>query len=344
MRLVWIATLALSVTALSSAAAAGPAQDGNRAKIAFVRGGNLRCAIFSMNADGREQRRLTDWNASCSAPPVWSPDGLRLAFYARDAVWVMNADGSGRRRLSPATHPEYESPGPSFSPDGGSIAFARNPSTTINASAVYVVPVAGGSPKRLTKERLAYDPLWSPRGDLIAFRSDREDDEGDIYVMRPNGSRARRLTELDHDVESFAWSPDGRFLAYAFYDGPIYRVPAGGGPRRLLARSAEAECSLAWSPDGGRMAFENVTDQALISVRSDIWVMAANGHNERRVTRRFFNFHPSWSADSRVVAFAFFTRLEGPSRTGIAVVDADGHHRRELTSGGDSFPAWQPRR
>ena len=333
--------LAGAVVAGSTGAAWPIDPKGRNGDIAFIRDGSreLGCAVFVVNSDGSEQQRLTGWSVNCSSPAVWSPDGKRLAFYARGSLWIMNADGTHRRRLSPAWYSDSSvSPGPSFSPDGRNIAFPRNPSSRVNASAVHVVRHDGGL-RRLTEERFAYDPLWSPRGDVIAFRSDRDDDEGDIYLMRPDGSRDRRLTRSDDDVESIVWAPDGRFLAYAFYGGPVYRIPTEGGQRRRLARSSAAEPDLAWSPDGRFIAYANENSG---SVRGDIQVMTARGFNERRLTKRFFNSNPSWSADSRQVAFAFLTRLNGPSRSGIAVIDADGSDRRELTTGNDSFPAWQP--
>jgi Tol biopolymer transport system component len=148
--------------------------------------------------------------AHCASPAVWSTDGRRLAFYARGAVWVMDENGTHRQRLSPVWYSDSTlAPGPSFSPDGRSPVFSRNPSSRVNASAIYLSR-ADGTLLRLTRERFAYEPLWSPRGDLIAFRSDRDDDEGDIYVMQPDGTRQRRITRHDEDIESFAWSPDGR--------------------------------------------------------------------------------------------------------------------------------------
>jgi Tol biopolymer transport system component len=230
--------------------------------------------------------------------------------------------------------------GPSFAPDGQSLVFARNPSSSRNASAIYVIRT-DGTLWRLTKERFASEPVWSPRGDLIVFRSDRDDDEGDLYVMRPDGSRQRRLTRNRQDAESLAWSPDGRFIAYAFYDGGIYAVPASGGPRRLVTRSGGSEVNPVWSPDGRYIAFVNEDNQSA-SVRSDIYLVTARGSTKRQLTKRYYNVSPSWSADGRRIAFAFFTRLEGPSRSGIAVVNVNGTGRRELTTGSDSLPVWQP--
>jgi Tol biopolymer transport system component len=159
--------------------------------------------------------------------------------------------------------------------------------------------------------------------------------------MRPDGSRQRRLTRNRQDAESLAWSPDGRFIAYAFYDGGIYAVPASGGPRRLVTRSGGSEVNPVWSPDGRYIAFVNEDNQSA-SVRSDIYLVTARGSTKRQLTKRYYNVSPSWSADGRRIAFAFFTRLEGPSRSGIAVVNVNGTGRRELTTGSDSLPVWQP--
>src|SRR5919198_5637869 len=67
-----------------------------------------------------------------------------IAFVYDGDIWVANRDGSGSRRLTTAEGQESR---PHFSPDGASIAFSGNYDGNID---VYVVPIAGGSPKRLT--------------------------------------------------------------------------------------------------------------------------------------------------------------------------------------------------
>ena len=67
-----------------------------------------------------------------------------ITFVYDGDVWVANRDGSGAYRLTTA---EGQESLPHFSPDGASIAFSGNYDGNID---VYIVPVAGGSPKRLT--------------------------------------------------------------------------------------------------------------------------------------------------------------------------------------------------
>ena len=67
-----------------------------------------------------------------------------MAFAYANDLWVAGADGSGVRRLT--SHPGVES-GPRFSPDGTLVAFTGRYDGNTD---VYVVPAAGGVPKRLT--------------------------------------------------------------------------------------------------------------------------------------------------------------------------------------------------
>jgi len=72
-------------------------------KLAFVSFQDGSGEIYSMMADGSNQRRLTN-NGADDLTPDWSPDGRRIAFvshvYGQSEIFVMNADGSQQRRLT----------------------------------------------------------------------------------------------------------------------------------------------------------------------------------------------------------------------------------------------------
>jgi dipeptidyl aminopeptidase/acylaminoacyl peptidase len=101
-----------------------------------------------------------------------SPDGKMLAFTVTSSdlprakrtssIWVMDADGANMRQL---TQGEHDS-GPSFSPDGRTLAFMRD-------SNVHLLPLRGGEPRQLTKLSTGVaEPVWSADGKWIAFASD----------------------------------------------------------------------------------------------------------------------------------------------------------------------------
>lgn len=109
----------------------------------------------------------------------------------------------------------------------------------------------------------------------------------------------RRPRHLRFDGSNPAWSPDGRFLAFDSTDrcsGPdlgdrtsaVFRANPNGGGRRLLARNASQP---AWSPDGRKVAFVRFLRRG----NAEIFVMNADGSNQRRLTRNpTIDSAPDW--------------------------------------------------
>src|SRR5262245_3232414 len=109
-----------------------------------------------------------------------------ITFVYDGDVWVANCDGSGAYRLTTAEGQESQ---PHFSPDGASIAFSGNYDGNVD---VYVVPVAGGSPKRLT---------WHSADDF----AEGFDNQGRIVYSSQSDVKSSR------DVHLFVIAPNGTF-------------------------------------------------------------------------------------------------------------------------------------
>ena len=107
---------------------------------------------------------------------------------------------------------------PSYSPDASQIVFESDRG---GHQQLYVMPAGGGEAKRISFGEGRYStPVWSPKGDLIAFTRQKGGEFG-IGVMKPDGSGERIIAEGFHN-EGPTFSPNGLFLMF-------FRDPGGAG-------------------------------------------------------------------------------------------------------------------
>lgn len=212
-----------------------------------VRGG--RPGIYVMNADGTDQRLVTDQdNASF---PAFSPDGARLV-YGTSAPYMgtistINVDGTGKLQAFARNRSMSD---PDWSPDGRQIVFVFH---THQYFSIAVMATGGGNFRQLTHpitNQINASPGWSPDGLRIVFSSDRSGDS-EIFTMDANGDDVRQVTDNDVTDSFPAWSPDGTRIAFASErDGnwEIYTMTVDGTQQQRVTDNDVQDTDPTWRP------------------------------------------------------------------------------------------------
>jgi len=197
-------------------------------KIIFVRvspqPGQL--SLFVAAADGTGERPLLS-SAGTDYDPVWAPDGASIVFTSeRDGsadLFRVRPDCTELTRLT--SDPAYDDQA-AFSPDSRQLVFV---STRAGGRAnLWTMDLATQRARRLTSgEGGDFRPSWAPNGQWIAFSSGRGNPMpfshgrwerlqlADLYIVHPDGSGMRKLTESGNFCGSPKWSSDSsRIVAY----------------------------------------------------------------------------------------------------------------------------------
>jgi Tol biopolymer transport system component len=239
-------------------------------------GDALVTAVWLADAGGKEPPRRVALRGNS---PRWSPDGKQLAFLAdhggRPQVHLVNPRGGAARVLTSAPSPVTRL---AWSPEGRRIAF-----TTPD-------PEAPQRPEHRDHDvgvntRDVSSPmthLW-----LVAVPADAT---APVPAVRLTGGR-------DLTVGEFAWSPDGRRIAFSgsrdagllgLGSADIYVLDVAAKRTRRVVRTPGPDTNPVWSPDGRLLAYQSFAGKEEYSWRNHfVAVVPADGGEPRLLTDRF---------------------------------------------------------
>ena len=216
-----------------------PAFSPDGTEIAFVSDRTGKNQIHVIPVDGGEARQVTALEQGVTTPPVWSPEGGRIAFTA-------GPQGEPRDRSRPyrITRAIYR-----FDMLGYIDDVKQD---------LWVVPAAGGEAKQVTTDaRMNTNPRWTPRGDALVYTSGFEPADRlfwpRVRLVDLEGSSSRDLPQPDGAVVAADFTPDGRLAILIGFqtDRPI------GSKSELYVSDAELTSvtprttTLEWQVGGG---------------------------------------------------------------------------------------------
>ena len=205
---------------------------------------------------------------------------IRLLVAATGVLFYLSTQSSKNtsvavsRTLSRLTSGDGLQSGAAWSPDGRFIAYSSAPAGSFD---IWVQPVNGGDPVQVTHSP-AHDwqPDWSPDGNTIVFRSERE--SGGLFIIPAFGGREQRIASFGYRPR---WSPDGKRVLCLSAGDEVYTHPEVyvisldsqpplkvstviGGQRHFAKQGW-----VAWHPDGQRISF--------LSDKGGLWTIPVGG-------------------------------------------------------------------
>lgn len=257
--------------------------------------------------------------------------------------------------------------GAALSPDGKWIAYTVSEPLMEGEKSefrthIFLASADGKSDFQFTQgDKSCTNPQWSPDGAWLAFLSSRGGDKNNIWLIRLHGGEAEKLTDAKSGVNSFAWSPDARRIAYTMNDpaseqeekdkkekrdaivvdedfkfSHLYTIAVeknakGERPVQRLTAGEFHVTTFDWSPDGNWLAFSH---QA--TPRVNDWpttVLSRVPSDSGAIKPLFakpFATNPNFSPDGRWIAFSHDggdTRWA--QRRDIYIIPANGGEARK---------------
>jgi TolB protein len=245
--------------------------------------------------------------------PNWSRDGSYLLFNRDGLLQKIPMSGGTPTKIDTgfATRCNNDH---GISPDGNSLVISDQTQDD-HHSLVYILPISGGTPRRVTKNSPSYWHGWSPDGKTLAFVGERGG-EFDIYTIPIEGGDETRLTTAKGLDDGPEYSPDGRYIYFNSERSgqmQIWRMHADGSQQEQVTSDVYNDWFPHISPDGKWMVILSYDKSVSGHPENKDVLLRLMSLSDGKITvvakllggQGTINV-PSWSPDSKRFAFVSY--------------------------------------
>jgi eukaryotic-like serine/threonine-protein kinase len=308
--------------------------------------------IMTIAAEGGKALLVTD-DPPLDWSPAWAPDGKSL-YFASDRggsmnIWRVPIDestGEVRGALAAVTTPSAWSGDLAIAQNVGRIAYAAS-NTQLNIHRITIDPTTlqaqGGDVPVTSGSTQFVEPSISPDGSTIVMRTSAGQE--DLYIVKPDGSGLRKITDDPAKDRNPTWSPDGtRIVFYSDRSGryELWSIDVEGSDlQQITNTSGRTVWFPEWSPDGKKILTFNEISSFVFDVSGVLPI--AESETLPPIEKDVSFGASSWSPDGKWLAG--LAMRDGVQTPGFWIYSIDSKSYTKVAELGDgSFnrPAWTP--
>ena len=263
-------------------------------------------------------RRVTYIQQGRFEAPNWTRDGKAFLFNRNGRIERLPVDGNTATVIDTGFANRCNNDH-GISPDATELAISDN-SQGDHESQVYMVPIGGGTPRKITEKSPSYWHGWSPDGKTLAFVGQR-DGEFDIYSIPAAGGEEKRLTTAKGLDDGAEYSPDGNYIYFSSERTghmQIWRMKPDGSEQEQIFSDDLNNWFPHISPDGQWMVFLTYGADVKGHPEAKDVMLRLMSLSDKKITvlAKLFGGQgtinvPSWSPDSKRLAFVSYMMVPG---------------------------------